>query len=128
MRQEDLIEIDDNLRRALLAEELVAIDDDAFDETIDGAVRSHAGDPEGTWEMLTYDAYDPKKVLRALRDHHDADAEIDPIALMETFMEVYDYRYAHYARFTIGNIIGHKHMVLIRTRGKRYWQIGMGQR
>ena len=89
-------------------------------------VRSHDGDPEGVWETLTYTAYDPKRVLRALKDHQDADSEIDPMALMETFMETYDYRYANNARFAIGNIVGHKHMRLIRTRGKSYWRAGLG--
>jgi hypothetical protein len=126
MRQEDLIEINEDVSRALMNDELAAFDDFAFDEVIEAAVRSHAGDPEDMWEMLTYAAYDPKRVLRALKDHHDADSEIDPMLLMETFMETYDYRYSNNARFAIGTIVGFNHMRLIRTRGKRYWQTGTG--
>lgn len=127
MRQEDLISISPELHRALMDEELAALDEDAFGEVVDAAVRSHASDPEGTWEELTYAAYDPMTVLRALRDHHDADSQIDPLALMETFMETYDYRYANHARFVIGNVVGHKHMRSLRTQGKRYWQTGLGR-
>ena len=127
MRQEDLISIDEELGHALMDEELAAFDEDVFDEVVDAAVRSHASDPEGLWEKLTYEAYDPKRVLCALRDHHDADGQIDPLALMETFMETYDYRYANHARFVIGNVVGHKHMRSLRTQGKRYWQTGLGR-
>lgn len=105
---------------------LAAFEDEAFDATVDAMVRAYAGDPEGVWEKLTYTAYDPKRVLRALRNHHDADSGIDPMLLMETFMHEYDYRYANNARFAIGTIVGHKHMRLVRTRGKSYWQAGLG--
>ena len=123
MRQEDLIQVHEDVYRTLMDEELAAFEAAAFDEVIEAAVRSHAGDPEDMWEMLTYAAYDPKKVLRALRDHHDADSEIDPMSLMETFMHAYCYPYANQARFAIGTIVGFKHMRIIGTKGKGYWQI-----
>jgi len=128
MRQEDLISVDEWLSNALMAEELSVLADDAFDETINATVRSHEGDAESIWEELTEGAYDPRRVLCALRDHHDADHQIDPLALMETFMESYDYGYAHHARFVIGNIVGHRHMSSIQTRGRGYWQRVLGNR
>jgi len=103
--------------------ELAAFEAAAFDEVIEATVRSHAGDPEEVWEKLTYAAYDAKRVLRALKDHHDADSQIDPMLLMETFMHHYDYRYANHARFAIGTIVGFNHMRIIGTKGKGYWQV-----
>lgn len=123
MRQEDLIAVDEELSRSFMDEEYAASDDAVFDEVIDAAVRSHEGDPEDMWEMLTYTAYDAKRVLRALWHHHDADSQIDPMLLMETFMHHYDYRYANHARFAIGTIVGFNHMRIIGTKGKGYWQI-----
>jgi hypothetical protein len=117
---------DEKSYRAFMDAELAANENDAFDDTVDAMVRAYEGDPEGLWEKLTYGSYDPKKVLRALKDHHNADSEIDPMLLMETFMETYDYPYANYARFAIGTIVGFNHVRLIRTRGKSYWQEKLG--
>ncbi len=118
--------LDEEAYRAFMDAELSANDDEIFEDAVDAMVRVYAGDPEGLWDKLTYAAYDPKRVLSSLKNHHIADSEIDPMALMETFMECYDYRYANYARFAIGNIVGFKHMRLICTRGRSYWQAGLG--
>jgi len=124
--EKDGLSHDEESYRAFMDAELAAFEDEAFDETVDATVRAHEGDPEDIWEMLTYAAYDPKRVLRALRDHHGADSEIDPMLLMETFMHAYSYRYANHARFAIGTIVGFGHMRLICTRGRSYWKAGLG--
>ena len=120
-QQEDLIEIDESIYRDMMQKEWESLEPIAFEEVVDAMVCSKPRDPDAVWEELTYCAYDPKRVLRALVKHPRADSQIDPVLLMETFMETYDYAYANHARFAIGCIVGHKHMRGIRTRGNRYW-------
>ena len=95
--------------------------EEAFHETVDAMVVRFSGDSEGLWRNLT-ENYDPQQILRLLRDHHDADITgTDPMLLMETFMETYDYAFAYYAKCAIGNVIGYEYMQGVAVRGKSYW-------
>lgn len=119
MRQEDLIEVEPAVRELVMKREWDSLKDFAFEETVDAVVRSN--DAEAAWRILTENGADPSRALRAIKAHPCGDPEIDPIALMETFMEARDGWYAHNVRFAIGCIVGHKHMQNVRTRGTRYW-------
>ncbi len=101
--------------------------EEAYHETVDAMVIQFSGDPEGLWRSLTanttgWSERGPLEILSLLRSHPQADVTaMDPMMLMETTVEICDYRYAYYAKCAIGNIIGHQYMRGVAVKGKCYW-------
>jgi hypothetical protein len=105
--------------RAELDRELAA---DAFRETLEAAAMD--GDSGELWNhFVNENGHDPVKLLGALKNCRYGDpSSIDPLKLMESFMETYDYRLAVHAKCAIGNILGYERMRCIRVRGKSFCQ------
>lgn len=98
---------------------------DSVEDMVDGLAHCFEGDPEGMFVALAGPkACSSLGILRAMKNSvRDIDyTNIDKLLLMEYVMEEGRYAYAFHAKLAIGNIIGHKHMRIVRVRGIKYWQ------